>query len=56
MAANPFQTAFLASADPIESCVDLEEVPWLTRVFASNDDPMQGNRQPTAVKIFRVIK
>ncbi len=56
MAANPFQTAFLASANPIESCVDLEEVPWLTRVFASNDDPIQGNRQPTAVKIFRVMK
>jgi len=54
MASNSFEKSFLASPDPIESCVDLEEVPWLARVFASNNDPMQGNRQPTAVKIFRV--
>jgi hypothetical protein len=52
MAQHPYETASLASADPTASCVDLEEIPWLKRVFVSRDEQVVGYRQPVAVKIF----
>jgi len=56
MAQHPFESAHLASADPASSCVDLEELPWLRRVFASRDERIAGNPQPAAVKIFQLAK
>jgi hypothetical protein len=52
MVRHPNETATLASADATASCVDLEEIPWLKRVFASRDEQVVGYRQPVAVKIF----
>jgi asparagine N-glycosylation enzyme membrane subunit Stt3 len=54
IAANPYETANLASADPAASCVDLDEIPWLTRVFASSNERVVGGKQPTVVKIFEL--
>ncbi len=52
MVQHPYETASLASADPTASCVDLEEIPWLKRVFISRNERLVGYTQPVAVKIF----
>jgi dolichyl-diphosphooligosaccharide--protein glycosyltransferase len=52
MAQHPYETANLASADVTASCVDLEEIPWLKRVFVSRSEQVVGYKQPAAVKIF----
>lgn len=54
MAQNQYETSTLASSDATVSCVDLEPIPWLKPVFASNADPIIGNKQPSVVKIFQV--
>jgi asparagine N-glycosylation enzyme membrane subunit Stt3 len=56
MVLHPTETAHLASADATVSCVDLEEITWLRRVFASRNEQLTGNRQPVAVKIFEAIR
>jgi len=53
MALHPYETANLASADPTVSCVDLDELSWLKRVFVSRDEQVVAGRQPAAVKIFK---
>lgn len=52
MVQHPNETATLASADATASCVDLEEIPWMKRVFVSGNEQVVGYRQPLAVKIF----
>lgn len=52
IAKNPALRTMLASGDPTKSCVDLEELPWAKRVFASSAERIMGNQQPTVVKIF----
>jgi asparagine N-glycosylation enzyme membrane subunit Stt3 len=54
MALHPYETANLASADATVSCVDLEEIPWLKRVFVSRNEQVVGSRQPSAVEIFEL--
>ena len=55
LARHPLETAILASSDPTSTCVDLEGLPWLTKVFASRDEHIVANRQPEAVKIFERV-
>jgi hypothetical protein len=54
MAQHPFETAHLASADVTASCVDLEEIPWLRRVFVSSEERIRGDKQPSVVKVFEL--
>jgi hypothetical protein len=54
MALHPYETANLASADATVSCVDLEEITWLKRVFVSESEQVVGYRQPAAVQIFEL--
>jgi hypothetical protein len=56
MALHPSETANLASADPASSCVDLDEIPWLTRVFLSRNEQVKAGRQPVAVKVFELAQ
>jgi dolichyl-diphosphooligosaccharide--protein glycosyltransferase len=56
IAAHPLERAVLASADPTQPCVDLEELPWLRRVYASNNEAIQGGRQPTVEKVFALVE
>jgi dolichyl-phosphooligosaccharide-protein glycotransferase len=56
MAQHPNETANLASADATVSCVDLEEIPWLKRVFVSRNEQVVGSRQPSAVEIFELTQ
>jgi asparagine N-glycosylation enzyme membrane subunit Stt3 len=52
LAFHPEVPAILASADPTESCVDLDAIPWMTRVFVSRNEQLRSGTQPAAVKIF----
>jgi hypothetical protein len=54
MAQHPYETANLASGDVTESCVDLDELPWLRRVFVSSDERIRGDKQPSVVKVFEL--
>jgi asparagine N-glycosylation enzyme membrane subunit Stt3 len=54
MAQHQNETVTLASADPTASCVDLEEIPWIRRVFVSNGERIRGDKQPSAVKVFEL--
>jgi asparagine N-glycosylation enzyme membrane subunit Stt3 len=54
MAQHQNETVTLASADPTASCVDLEEIPWIRRVFVSNDERIRGDKQPSVVKVFEL--
>jgi asparagine N-glycosylation enzyme membrane subunit Stt3 len=54
MAQHQNETVTLASADPTASCVDLEEIPWLRRVFVSSDERIRGDKQPSVVKVFEL--
>jgi len=54
MEANSGETMTLGSTDPTVSCVDLEDLPWIRRVFASAATPLQSRSKPRAVKIFEV--
>jgi hypothetical protein len=56
IALHPSENTTLASSNPVQTCVDLEEIPWLRRVFVSNHDPLRGDRQPTTVKIFALAQ
>ena len=53
MAANSGETMFFGSADPTESCVELEELAWAKKVFASGETA-RTYMAPTAVKVFEV--
>jgi len=39
---HELETATFASPDSTESCVDLEEIPSLTKVFVSNREPLRS--------------
>ena len=54
MAQHPYETANPAGADVTVSCVDLEEIPGLKRVFVSRSEQVVGYKQPSAVKIFEL--
>jgi dolichyl-phosphooligosaccharide-protein glycotransferase len=54
MAQHQNETVILASGDATESCVDLDEIPWIRRVFVSNDERIRGNKQPSVVKVFEL--
>ncbi len=54
MASHSEQSALLASADPTLSCVDLEALPWISRVFSSSDETIVATHQPSVVKVFEV--
>jgi asparagine N-glycosylation enzyme membrane subunit Stt3 len=56
MALHPYETANLASTDPTVSCVDLDEIPWLKRVFVSRNERVVAGKQPAAVKIFELAQ
>jgi len=54
MAQHQNETVTLASADPTASCVELEEIPWLRRVFVSSEERIRGDKQPSVVKVFEL--
>lgn len=49
---HPEEDATLGSTNPDQSCVDLEEVPWIRPAFVSKGDGPFSARHPGAVKIF----
>lgn len=52
IAAHPWLRTTLGSSDPTRSCVDTEGLTWAKRVFASREERIEGDRQPSVVKIF----
>jgi oligosaccharyl transferase (archaeosortase A-associated) len=54
MAQHPYETAHLASGDATASCVNLDELPWIRRVFVSSGERIRGDKQPTVVKVFEL--
>jgi asparagine N-glycosylation enzyme membrane subunit Stt3 len=56
MAQHRNETVILASADVTASCVDLEELPGLRRVYVSRDERIRGDKQPSVVKVFELTR
>ena len=54
MAARPSEQWELASADPLTSCVELEELPEYRRVFQSlwSQSTPNGGAGPSVVQIY----
>jgi dolichyl-diphosphooligosaccharide--protein glycosyltransferase len=56
MAANSGENMTLGSTDPAVSCVELEDLSWVRRVFTSDETLPRPNRLPAAVKVFEVTQ
>lgn len=54
MMVNSGEDMTLGSTDPTKSCVELPDLPWVRRVFTSDETPLRIDRPPRAVKVFEV--
>ena len=54
MGGNTGENLILGSLDPTASCAELEDLPWVKRVFASDERPPSGDLRTTVVKVFEV--